>query len=363
MRSLRSGTAAASIAKPTLCLAAAGLVLLAPAAGAQSLLDRSPNLSANWVGVSGTMYFNFVHRFTASPPPERKVANAPSFLIAAGLPMHVLAGANYATNSQLTPRYPNEWEFFVRLAPLSQEEGAPLDVGGQIGYNLAAQGIDGEISLAWREGPLRMVAAARVLPDPLVGGQTRLAAAGGATLRLGRYLALAGDAATLLNLREGERVAWSAGLHLALPHTPHTLSLQAANTNATTLQGASRGENQVRYGFEFTVPLTLRRWFAPGPPAAPGDPVAPGPAPPGEVVAAGMRDFVYTPARLEIPAGTTIEWSNQDPVEHTVTAEDGGFDSGLIAPGATWRYTFETPGTYSFLCTPHPFMRGVVVVR
>lgn len=340
--------------------AAAALALLAPPVGAQSLLERPPNLSGNWVGESGTMYFNFLHRFTASPAPERKVVNAPSFVLAVGLPARTLLGASYATNSRLAPRYPNEWEFFVRNMPLAQENGAPLDLAGQAGYNLAADGVDGELSLARRQGPLRLVAAGRLMSDPFEGGRMRVAAAGGVVLRLGRYVAVAGDVASLLSRREGEEVAWSAGLHLVLPYTPHTLSLQAANTNAATLQGISRGEDQVRYGFEFTVPITLRRWFGGGAPTAP---MSPSPAPPGEVAEAGMRNLAYTPARLEIAAGTTIEWRNQDVVAHTVTAEGGGFDSGLIEPGSTWRHTFREPGTYSFFCTPHPFMKGVVVVR
>jgi plastocyanin len=58
-----------------------------------------------------------------------------------------------------------------------------------------------------------------------------------------------------------------------------------------------------------------------------------------------------------------VEWKNDDPLAHTVTADDGSWDSGLIQPGATWRRTFDRPGTYPFHCTPHPFMKGVVVVR
>ncbi|MBA2244066.1 MAG: cupredoxin family copper-binding protein [Gemmatimonadetes bacterium] len=92
-------------------------------------------------------------------------------------------------------------------------------------------------------------------------------------------------------------------------------------------------------------------------------PAAAEPARAGELALAGMRNLAYTPARLEIAAGTTVEWRNQDVVAHTVTAEEGGFDSGLIEPGSTWRHTFHEPGIYSFLCTPHPFMKGVVVVR
>jgi plastocyanin len=347
-----------------LALCALAAAIPARSVDAQSLLERPPNLSGNWVGVSGTLYFNFLHRFSASPPPERKVSNVPTFVLAVGLPRHTLLGAHYATNSGLAPRYPNEWEFFVRHAPFVQEHGAPLDVGGQVGYNLAAEGVDGEVSIARREGPLRVLLVARILSDPFVAGQTRFAGGGGATLRLGRFVALAGDAVSLLNRRPEERLAWSAGLHLLLPHTPHTLSLQVANTNSATLQGASRGE-VMRYGFEFTVPVTLRRWFGGRPPAAAASTPARSAVAgsPGEVVGAEMRSFAFTPGHLEIAAGTTVEWRNRDQVPHTVTADDGSFDSGDIEPGAAWRHTFATPGAYSFICTPHPFMRGSVVVR
>jgi plastocyanin len=64
-----------------------------------------------------------------------------------------------------------------------------------------------------------------------------------------------------------------------------------------------------------------------------------------------------------VTAGTTVEWTNRDQVEHTITASDGSWDSGLIAPGGTWRHTFDTPGTYAVHCTPHPFMKGEIVVR
>lgn len=347
--------------------------LAAPPAAAQSLLDRPPNLSGAWVGSSGRMYFHFLHRFTASPAPERKVSNVPTFTVAAGLPAGTLVGVNYSTNSRLAPRYPNEWEAFVRTRFLSQDGGAPLDVAAQGAYNIAAEGVDGELSVARRQGPLRLIAAGRVLSDPFEAGNPRFAAAGGATLRIGRYLALAGDVASLLDREEDERIAWGAGLHIAIPHTPHTLSLHAANTDAGTLQGASRGGEEVRYGFEFTVPLTLARWFgsggeapagqSPPPPPPSGEAAAESVDPEAPVVRASIRSMSFAPARIEIDAGTTIRWTNDDPLAHTVTADGGAFDSGLVESGESWSRTFTEPGTYPFHCTPHPFMKGEVVVR
>ena len=166
----------------------------------------------------------------------------------------------------------------------------------------------------------------------------------------------------------GEKPAWSAGLHVAIPGTPHTLSIQATNTNTATLQGSSRGTSQRRYGFEFTIPFTLARYFGrrlpPPPPAAvpsaPGDTSA---ARTGPTATAVIKTLAFQPSRIEVTTGTTVAWTNNDPLEHSVTAIDRSFDSGLIASGASWRHTFTKPGTYQFFCQPHPFMKGVVIVK
>jgi plastocyanin len=68
-----------------------------------------------------------------------------------------------------------------------------------------------------------------------------------------------------------------------------------------------------------------------------------------------------------ISAGDTLAWSNADGVSHTVTAgsggrSDGGFDSGLVGPGASFQLTFDEPGSFAYTCTLHSFMSGVVVV-
>ena len=154
-------------------LAAALMSLAATPLAAQSLLERSPNLSGGWVGNSGQLYFNFLHRFDVSDAPLRKVTNFPTFTMAAALPHELLLGANYATSSPLAPAYPNEWEFFARYRPLSQADGAPLDLAVQAGYNLAAEGVDGELALARELGPVRPLLALRLMSDPFQAGATR----------------------------------------------------------------------------------------------------------------------------------------------------------------------------------------------
>jgi amicyanin len=357
------------------CVVLSGLPALL---AAQGNLDRTPNVSGDWVVRPGTVQFNFLHRFVRSPKPVRKVSNFPTFLLATSLLKGSTIGFNYSTNSTLAPAYPNEWEFFVRAQPWAQARGFPVDIGGQVGYNLSAKGVDGELSVGRVQGPLHFIAVVRALSDPLQkNGDPQFALGGGAVLKLTRHLGVHGDYVRLtdLNSAAGERGAWSAGLAVAIPNTPHTISLQASNTNTGTLQGASRGAKQVRYGFEFTIPITLARYFGHKPkpvPVVPATPGAPAPVPPGQVptgpltgplLKSSMQGLQFTTDTLKVAVGTTIEWKNEDPVPHTVTADDNSFDSGMIENGQTWRYTFTRPGTYAFHCTPHPFMKGTVVVK
>jgi len=63
-----------------------------------------------------------------------------------------------------------------------------------------------------------------------------------------------------------------------------------------------------------------------------------------------------------VPVGGTITWTNMGSQAHSVTATDGSFDSGLVAPGAMASIEFDAAGTFAYVCTPHPWMRGTVVV-
>ena len=324
-------------------------------ASCQSVLDRPPNLSGGWLGARGTLQFNFVHRFGVGDAPLRKVTNSPTFLLSYQLPLPLLIGFNYATSSDIAASFPNEWEVFGRYA----RSGVAL----QAGYNQAAQSVDAELTAGRVFGPLRVMAAGRFLSNGYDSDTTRYALGGGAVLRLNRWFALAGDVTTLLDKRPGEETAWGAGLQIAIPYSPHSLSLQVTNTNTATLQGSSRGVDRVRGGFEFTIPFTLSRYFGRRGAAKGGE----GAAQTGEGAAnatpAEMRSMTFAPSRLEVAAGTTIRWTNNDQLVHTITADDGSWDSGPIEPGQTWSRTFAQAGEYAIHCTPHPFMKAIVVVR
>jgi len=78
--------------------------------------------------------------------------------------------------------------------------------------------------------------------------------------------------------------------------------------------------------------------------------------------------LAFTPGTLTIPAGTTITWTNADGFAHTVTADNGSFDSGFFGAGQSFSMTFDTPGTYFYYCIPHGSpggfgMAGVVDVE
>ena len=78
--------------------------------------------------------------------------------------------------------------------------------------------------------------------------------------------------------------------------------------------------------------------------------------------AVSISGFAFAEPSLEVAAGTRVSWVNDDPTEHTVTSEDGSFDSGTIAPGEGFAVRFTEPGDYPYVCAIHPDMRGTVVV-
>ncbi|KNB52923.1 cupredoxin domain-containing protein [Streptomyces caatingaensis] len=74
-------------------------------------------------------------------------------------------------------------------------------------------------------------------------------------------------------------------------------------------------------------------------------------------------DFAFRPDQLTIPFGDTVVWSDDGSTTHTVTADDGTFDSGDIAPGGTFALTFDRGrGTVAYHCSIHPDMRGAVTI-
>lgn len=72
--------------------------------------------------------------------------------------------------------------------------------------------------------------------------------------------------------------------------------------------------------------------------------------------------FAFEPASLTVTAGATVTWTNRDEEPHTVAASDGSFHSPGMGTGATFTHTFSAAGTFDYVCSIHPMMRGTVVV-
>ena len=95
-------------------------------------------------------------------------------------------------------------------------------------------------------------------------------------------------------------------------------------------------------------------------------PTEPGPArprarasTPGSVI---VKDFSFSPAAITVRVGELVTWTNSGPSAHSATARDGSFDTGTLSKGGSRSHTFTQPGSFAYICTPHPFMNGTVRV-
>jgi plastocyanin len=74
-----------------------------------------------------------------------------------------------------------------------------------------------------------------------------------------------------------------------------------------------------------------------------------------------MRSLQFYPTNIEVTKGEVVEWKNDDLVPHTATS--ASFSSGTIVSGQSWRHTFTDAGNFPYVCTFHPRMKGVVIVK
>jgi len=90
------------------------------------------------------------------------------------------------------------------------------------------------------------------------------------------------------------------------------------------------------------------------------------PAPPvsanDQIHRIAMNDMAFTPARVTIHAGDTVEWDNGDSFAHTATSKKGGFDVS-VPPGHKGRVAITRAGTFNYICSYHPNMKGQIIVK
>jgi plastocyanin len=131
-------------------------------------------------------------------------------------------------------------------------------------------------------------------------------------------------------------------------------SYTASPHAATTWRAALAGIAALAF---LALPATL---LAGGPQSLPATPQV-------AKVAAGPQvhidNFQFSPATLTVPKGTTVTWTNQDDMVHTVTSAAQTFSSASLETDDTFSFTFTTPGTYSYFCKLHPRMTATVIVQ
>jgi len=103
-------------------------------------------------------------------------------------------------------------------------------------------------------------------------------------------------------------------------------------------------------------------------PAAPTPAPSPGPSGPSSTVsipngASFLTTTAFSPDVDDIAVGTTVTWTNSDTTTHTSTSDQPGWNSGSVAPGRQFSFTFQNAGTFSYHCTIHPNMIGTIVVH
>ncbi len=74
-----------------------------------------------------------------------------------------------------------------------------------------------------------------------------------------------------------------------------------------------------------------------------------------------IQNSAFSPAEITITKGTAITWTNLDITAHTATGT--GFDSGALQQGQSWSHAFNDTGTFDYICSIHPGMKGRVVVK
>ncbi len=76
-----------------------------------------------------------------------------------------------------------------------------------------------------------------------------------------------------------------------------------------------------------------------------------------------ISEFAFSPAAIEVPAGSQVTWTNQDQASHSIVSDTGGFPSDTLKQGDRFSHTFSAAGTYKYHCGLHKYMTGTVVVK
>ena len=78
--------------------------------------------------------------------------------------------------------------------------------------------------------------------------------------------------------------------------------------------------------------------------------------------ATDITSWGFNPLEVTVQAGQVVTFRNTGGQSHTATAGNGAFDTGLVPPGESKTLTVAAAGAYPFVCTPHPWMKGTLII-
>jgi plastocyanin len=86
-------------------------------------------------------------------------------------------------------------------------------------------------------------------------------------------------------------------------------------------------------------------------------------APRSMAYAIDIEAMRFSPATLEVKMGDIVTWRNKDAFPHNASAENGAFGSGDIQSGRSWKFKAGKKGVFPYVCTLHPGMKSVLIVK
>lgn len=74
-----------------------------------------------------------------------------------------------------------------------------------------------------------------------------------------------------------------------------------------------------------------------------------------------IKNFAFDPATLNVSVGSTVTWTNNDSTAHHI--KGGNFESSDMANGQSYSFKFTSAGTFDYICSIHPSMKGQIIVK
>ena len=147
-------------------------------------------------------------------------------------------------------------------------------------------------------------------------------------------------------------------LRLSVPAAIAVVGLAACAPAAFRTAGHGTAAGATSASSSMPMPMPAGQMASAGPATS----TPPPPAVPAGAAEVGIVNFKFTPATVTIKVGGTIDWTNHDDIGHTVSFAGQGINSKVLQRNDRFSHTFDTPGTYTYICSIHPFMHGTVVV-